>query len=53
MKAVIWTDTLQAVVMLAGMVSVFIKTSVDVGGLSHITEAMRRSERLNFGEYVL
>ncbi|TKR96406.1 hypothetical protein L596_010424 [Steinernema carpocapsae] len=38
LKAVVWTDTLQAGVMFAGMLVVTVKGTFDVGGLSRIWE---------------
>lgn len=44
----IWTDTLQTFIMLAGMFAVFIITLRDVGGLANVTEAINRGKRNTF-----
>ena len=40
MKAVIWTDTLQSGIMMAGSVAVLIKTTMEVGGVNKVSEAV-------------
>nr|CAB3266301.1 sodium/iodide cotransporter-like [Phallusia mammillata] len=47
MKAVVWTDTLQTFVMLAGMVAAFIKSTSDVGGFTNVWDALERGNRHN------
>nr|XP_039254243.1 sodium-coupled monocarboxylate transporter 1-like isoform X1 [Styela clava] len=51
MKAVIWTDFIQAIIMLTGMFAVFIKATIVVGGLGSISEAVERGERNNFWKF--
>jgi len=48
MKAVIWVDFVQAFVMIFGCVSVFVKTSVEVGGIEKIWESLENGNRTNF-----
>ena len=50
MKAVIWTDTFQAFVLLAGSLAVFIKGILMVGGIGNVQEAIVRGERNTFWE---
>nr|XP_039272969.1 sodium-coupled monocarboxylate transporter 1-like [Styela clava]XP_039272970.1 sodium-coupled monocarboxylate transporter 1-like [Styela clava] len=50
-KAVIWTDVVQALVMVLGMISVIVTTTIKVGGVSNITAALERGDRLNFVEW--
>jgi len=50
MKAVIWTDTLQTFIMLAGMTAVLIFTLCDVGGATNVAKAMERGNRHTFFE---
>ncbi|KAK0423697.1 hypothetical protein QR680_008284 [Steinernema hermaphroditum] len=45
LKAVVWTDTLQAGVMFAGMLAVMVKGTVDVGGFHKIFEVAVDSGR--------
>uniref|UniRef100_H2Z8W9 Sodium-coupled monocarboxylate transporter 1 n=1 Tax=Ciona savignyi TaxID=51511 RepID=H2Z8W9_CIOSA len=45
MKAVVWTDTLQSVIMLAGSIAVFIKVAILLGGTDKIWEAVERGQR--------
>lgn len=47
MKAVVWTDTLQTVIMLAGTLAVFIKSTMVVGGFGEAWAALGRGGRLN------
>ncbi|CAK8683876.1 unnamed protein product [Clavelina lepadiformis] len=53
MKAVIWTDTFQAFVLLAGSLAVFIKGILMVGGIGNVQEAIVRGERNTFWEFDL
>lgn len=46
LKAVIWTDVLQMVVMLAGFAAVIIRGAVLQGGLTNIWEDSRQGGRL-------
>jgi len=45
MKAVVWTDTFQTFIMFAGVVSAFVKATVDVGGVKSVIEALERGQR--------
>ncbi|XP_071085030.1 uncharacterized protein [Haliotis cracherodii] len=48
LKAVIWTDVFQAVVMFAGMLSVIIKGTIDAGGIKAVWTTAAKRGRLNF-----
>lgn len=47
LKAVIWTDVLQMVIMLAGFVAVIARGTVIQGGLTQIWEDARQGGRLD------
>lgn len=51
MKAVIWTDVFQATVMLAGVLAILIKGTVDVGGPAQVWHLAERGGRLNFWNF--
>jgi len=53
LKAVVWTDVFQSVIMLAGLVIVAITGSMQVGGLQNVWEINQKHGRINFFEYVL
>jgi len=52
LKAVLWTDTLQLVIMIGGIFVVLIYGIVDGNGMAEIWEANKLSGRLDFLEYV-
>ena len=52
LKAVVWTDVFQSVIMLAGLVIVAITGSIQVGGLQKVWEINQKYGRINFFEYV-
>ena len=52
LKAVVWTDVFQSVIMLAGLVIVAVSGSIEVGGLQKVWEINQRHGRINFFEYV-
>ena len=47
MKAVVWTDALQAIIMLSGIIAGLIGGIVYAGGFSNIYNALERGDRLN------
>ncbi|XP_077968319.1 sodium-coupled monocarboxylate transporter 1-like isoform X2 [Styela clava] len=47
MKAVIWTDVLQGVIMIAGMLAIFIQAIIMYGGVGPIMDAADRGDRNN------
>lgn len=50
MKAVIWTDVFQIIVMLSGFVAIFIHGTVLVGGPARVLEIANNGSRINFNE---
>ncbi|KAM9385790.1 sodium/iodide cotransporter [Pholidichthys leucotaenia] len=51
MKAVIWTDVFQIVVMLSGFVAIFIHGTVLVGGPVRVLEVASNGSRVNFDDF--
>uniref|UniRef100_A0AAQ4S8X2 Solute carrier family 5 member 5 n=1 Tax=Gasterosteus aculeatus aculeatus TaxID=481459 RepID=A0AAQ4S8X2_GASAC len=51
MKAVIWTDVFQIIVMLAGFVAIFIHGTVLVGGPATVLEIAKNGSRINFNDF--
>ncbi|XP_046639502.1 sodium-coupled monocarboxylate transporter 1-like [Daphnia pulicaria] len=51
MKAVMWTDTLQVIIMYGAMIAVVAKGHVDVGGLSAVWNANQASGRVEFSDF--
>ncbi len=50
MKAVIWTDVFQIIVMLSGFVAIFIYGTILVGGPALVLEIANNASRINFNE---
>ena len=50
MKAVIWTDTIQMAVMLAGQIAIVVQGSLRMGGISEVFRVAQEGGRLNFKE---
>ncbi|KAK2167768.1 hypothetical protein LSH36_24g06030 [Paralvinella palmiformis] len=48
MKAVVWTDAFQFVVMIAGMFAIVIQGSIMVGGISKVWNISHKGNRLQF-----
>ncbi|XP_078700496.1 sodium-coupled monocarboxylate transporter 1-like isoform X1 [Branchiostoma floridae x Branchiostoma belcheri] len=48
MKAVIWTDVFQCVIMFAGMIAVLIKGSIQAGGIATVFRLAAESDRIEF-----
>ncbi|GAA6232895.1 sodium/iodide cotransporter [Lates japonicus] len=51
MKAVIWTDVFQIIVMLSGFVAIFIHGTVLVGGPAQVLEIAKNGSRINFNDF--
>ncbi|KAI3368650.1 hypothetical protein L3Q82_025660, partial [Scortum barcoo] len=51
MKAVIWTDVFQIIVMLSGFVAIFIYGTVLVGGPGMVLEIANNASRINFNDF--
>jgi len=51
MKAVMWTDTVQVIIMYTSMVGIIIKGHFDVGGFAAIWEANNSTGRIEFANF--
>uniref|UniRef100_A0A3Q1CUJ7 Solute carrier family 5 member 5 n=1 Tax=Amphiprion ocellaris TaxID=80972 RepID=A0A3Q1CUJ7_AMPOC len=51
MKAVIWTDVFQIIVMLSGFVAIFIHGTVLVGSPARVLEIANNGSRINFDDF--
>ncbi|KAL2090328.1 hypothetical protein ACEWY4_015016 [Coilia grayii] len=51
MKAVIWTDVFQIVVMLSGFIAISIQGTIVVGGPARVFEIAYNGSRLNFNDF--
>ncbi|XP_069124073.1 sodium-coupled monocarboxylate transporter 2-like [Argopecten irradians] len=51
MKAVLWTDTFQVVMMFAGLIAILIKGSIESGGLALAWEKAENSSRVVFDDF--
>lgn len=52
MKAVVWTDTFQVIIMFAAMLVVILKGAHDVGGHGEVWNIASRGGRIEFLKYV-
>lgn len=52
MKAVLWTDCFQAVLMFIGVTTTLIWGSIKVGGISEIWRIAQENGRIKLDEYV-
>ena len=50
MKAVIWNDVFQAIVMLGGIIAVLIVGTLKVGGFGKVFDLLEKGQRLKFIE---
>ncbi|XP_030845995.1 sodium-coupled monocarboxylate transporter 1 [Strongylocentrotus purpuratus] len=51
MRAVLWTDTLQAIIILLGVAAVVIKGTIDVGGLGEVFRIGREGGRIKIDRF--
>uniref|UniRef100_A0A8C4T206 Solute carrier family 5 member 5 n=1 Tax=Erpetoichthys calabaricus TaxID=27687 RepID=A0A8C4T206_ERPCA len=51
MRAVIWTDVFQVIVMISGFLAIMIRGTILVGGPSTVLETARNGSRINFGDF--
>ncbi|XP_060065519.1 sodium-dependent multivitamin transporter-like [Ylistrum balloti] len=51
LRAVVWTDVFQFIIMLIGIVSVIIKTTLDVGGIKSVFENANAGMRLQMPSF--
>ena len=49
MKAVLWADTLQTTIMLAGLIAVIIQGNIKMGGFHNVWKIGQQAGRINFG----
>ena len=47
-KAVIWTDAFQTLIMFSGVIAVIVKGTSDVGGFGNLVDINSEGGRLNF-----
>lgn len=52
LKAVVWSDAFQMVVMMAGFLTVLVQGTHKSGGISAVWETAQAGQRLNVFEYV-
>lgn len=50
MKAVMWTDSFQTIMMIMGLLIVLIKGSMEVGGFGNAWNIASENGRIKFGE---
>ena len=50
MKAVLWTDTFQVVMMISGVLAALIQGSIELGGFSKAWDIAAQSGRIQFSE---
>ncbi|KAM9475853.1 sodium/iodide cotransporter isoform 2-T2 [Clarias gariepinus] len=53
MKAVVWTDVFQVVVMLSGFIVVYVHGTVLAGGPARVLETANNGSRINFNDFEL
>ena len=53
MKAVLWTDTFQSVMMIVGLMATLIQGCIEMGGFSRAWDIAYQNQRVYFDEYGL
>ena len=48
MKAVLWADTVQTTIMLAGLIAVIIQGNIKMGGFHNVWKIGQQAGRINF-----
>lgn len=51
LRAVVWTDTFQTFVVMAGLIAVTVQGSIDVGGIDKVWKIAYNGGRISFLEY--
>ncbi|XP_069779331.1 sodium/iodide cotransporter-like [Narcine bancroftii] len=51
LKAVVWTDIFQVIIMMSGFVAVIIRGTYLVGGAGKVLETAYNGSRINFGDF--
>ena len=52
MKAVVWADTLQMLIMFAGQLAILVQVSTRMGGLGEVFRIAQEGGRINLYEWV-
>jgi Na+/proline symporter len=52
MKAVVWTDCFQVLILYSSMFAVLVKGTIDIGGVATVWERNNQSGRSDFFKYV-
>ena len=50
LKAVIWIDNIQVLIMAIGLVTLVIKGTIDAGGMDHVWQKYKEGHRTNIAE---
>ena len=50
MKAVVWADTIQLMIMVAGQLAILIQVTINQGGMTQIFNIAEEGGRINFRE---
>ena len=53
MRAVLWADTIQCMIMVAGQLAIVIQGCARVGGIKRVWQIAEEGGRLNFWSYVV
>jgi sodium-coupled monocarboxylate transporter 8/12 len=53
MKAVVWTDCFQVLILYTSMFAVLVKGTTDIGGMATVWERNSQSGRTDFFKYVV
>jgi Na+/proline symporter len=53
MKAVVWTDCFQVLILYTSMFAVLVKGTIDIGGIDAVWERNLQSGRSDFFKYVV
>ncbi|XP_072338351.1 sodium/iodide cotransporter [Scyliorhinus torazame] len=51
MKAVVWTDVFQVIIMMSGFIAIMIRGTYLVGGTDRVWETAYNGSRINFGDF--
>lgn len=53
MKAVVWTDTFQVIIMFVGLFFIIFQGTAKVGGISAVWEKAYQTDRIEFMKYII
>ena len=51
LRAVVWTDTFQTFIVIAGLIAITVRGSLDLGGLDKVWQIADQGGRIFFIEY--